>query len=299
MSAIDTRVWFITGTSSGLGLAMTRYALERGDIVVATARNPGAAPLKELSERHSIKQLLLVKLDVTNHQDIRDAFQEAEKAYGRLDVVVNNAGYALAAEVEGTPDDLARPMFETNFWGAAHVLQEAVRFLREVNEPGKGGRIIHISSATGVVGYPVCGFYSASKHAMEGLTETLALELDPEWNIKVTIVPLGAFKTNGVAAMPKLPPHPAYNKPGLPSRVSREALLLSASGGSTGSIYDVKGDVNKAARALYRLSELLSPPLRLVLGKDSQEFVRTKVARLALEVEEYASWSEGLNREDV
>ncbi len=99
--------------------------------------------------------------------------------------------------------------------------------------------------------------------------------------------------------MPKLPPHPAYNKPGLPSSVSREALLLSASGGSTGSIYDVKGDVNKAARALYRLSELLSPPLRLVLGKDSQEFVRTKVARLALEVEEYASWSEGLNREDV
>ncbi|KAI0717998.1 NAD(P)-binding protein [Cerioporus squamosus] len=293
------RVWFITGTSSGLGLAMTRYALEREDIVVATARNPHAAPLKELAKRYSRSQLLVVKVDVTNHQDIRDAFQETEKTYGRLDVVVSNAGYALAAEVEGTPDDLAREMFETNFWGAAHVLQEAVRFLREVNEPGKGGRIIHISSATGIVGYPVCGFYSASKHAMEGLAETLAMELDPGWNIKVTIVPLGAFKTNGVAAMPKPPPHPAYNKPGLASTVSRAALLLSASGGSTGTIYDVKGDVNKAARALYRLSEVPSPPLRLVLGKDSQKFVRTKVAQLTREVEEYASWSEGLNREDA
>ncbi|RPD76317.1 NAD(P)-binding protein [Lentinus tigrinus ALCF2SS1-7] len=248
-------------------LAITRCALEHGDIVVATARNPNAAPLKELAERYSTTRLLLVKLDVTEHQDILDAFPQSHETYGRLDVVVNNAAYAIAAEVEGMPDDLAHAMFETNFWGGAHVLQEAVRVFREVNEPGKGARIIHISSASGVAGYPVCGFYCASKHAMESLTETLAMELDPEWNIKP-------------------PPHQAYDKPGLSSTMAREALLASLTGGSTGTIYDVKGDINKASRALYRLSELPSPPLRLVLGKGSRELVRTKVARLMREAED-------------
>ncbi|KAI0710819.1 NAD-P-binding protein [Earliella scabrosa] len=289
------RVWLITGTSSGLGNALTRIALERGEIVVATLRKPDA--LKDLAAQYPAERLLVLKLDVSVHQDILDAFAKTKEVFGRLDIVVNNAAWGIISEIEGTPDDTARAMFETNFWGGAHVLQEAVRFFRDVNEPGNGGRIIHISSGTGIKGYPVTGFYSASKHAMEGLAETLSMELDPHWNIKVTIVPLGAHSTNCAAAMAQFPPPPAYNNPDLPSAVARKALVASISGGTTGSIYDVKGDINKAAAALHRLSEVPNPPLRLVLGKDAVEMARSKVGQFSHEVEEYAFWSEGLEKD--
>ncbi|KAI0738146.1 NAD(P)-binding protein [Daedaleopsis nitida] len=295
-SASRPRVWLITGTSSGLGLALTRTVLQHGEAVVATLRNPASDALKGLVAEYPPDRLLVVKLDVTNRQDILDAFERTKETFGRLDVVVNNAAWGIIAEVEGTPDELARDMFETNFWGGAHVLQEAVRFFREVNEPGRGGRIIHVSSGTGIVGYPSTGFYSASKHAMEGLTETLAMEVDPDWNIKITIIPLGAHSTNAAAAMPRPPPHPAYSKPELASNVARNALVASIGGGTTGSKYDVKGDIAKAAAAIYRLSEVQSPPLRLVLGKDAVEMARGKISSFSKEVEEYASWSEGLER---
>ena len=115
--------------------------------------------------------------------------------------------------------------------------------------------------------------------------------------MQVTIVPLGAHSTNCAAAMAQFPPPPAYNNPELPSAVARKALVASISGGTTGSIYDVKGDINKAAAALYRLSEVPNPPLRLVLGKDAVEMARSKVGQFSQEVEEYASWSEGLEKD--
>ena len=129
---------------------------------MATLRKPDA--LKDLAAQYPAERLLVLKLDVSVHQDILDAFAKTKEVFGRLDIVVNNAAWGIISEIEGTPDDTARAMFETNFWGGAHVLQEAVRFLRDVNEPGTGGRIIHISSGTGIKGYPVTGFYSASKH---------------------------------------------------------------------------------------------------------------------------------------
>lgn len=191
----------VTGCSSGLGLDMTRAVLDKGDIAVATLRRPEV--LADLKARYPADRLLVLKVDVSVHNDIIAAFQKTKEVFGRLDVVVSNAGYVVLGEIEGTPDDAARALFDVNFWGATHVLQEAVRFLREENEPGKGGRIIQITSGTGLFGFPSCGFYSASKHgesccswarsmwliarqAMEGLTETLAGELDPAWNIKVS-----------------------------------------------------------------------------------------------------------------
>ena len=152
----------VTGSSSGIGLEMTRRVLENGDIAVATLRKPEV--LNDLVAQYGPDRLLVLKVDVVIHQDILDAFRKVQEVFGRLDVVVSNAGLALLGEVEGTPDDVARAMFEVNFWGATHVMQEAVRFFREVNEPGKGGRIIQITSGTGFVGYPACGFYTAAKH---------------------------------------------------------------------------------------------------------------------------------------
>ena len=144
---------------------MTRDVLAKGDIAVATLRKPEV--LSDLAAQYPKERLLVLKVDVTVHQDILDAFKQAKDIFGRVDVVVSNAGTALLSEIEGTPDDVARALFEVNFWGSTHVLQEAVRFMREENAPGTGGRIFQITSGTELVGYPACGFYSATKHGKQ------------------------------------------------------------------------------------------------------------------------------------
>lgn len=151
----------MTGASSGFGLEATRYALERGDRVVATLRNPSV--LADLNSKYSSAQLVLTKVDVTNHEEIKAAFAKAKEAFGRVDVVFNNAGHALAGEAETTPEDLARKVFEVDFWGAVRVSQEAVRFFREENEP-QGGHLIQNSAAAGITAFPTLGFYVAAKH---------------------------------------------------------------------------------------------------------------------------------------
>ncbi|KIJ66662.1 hypothetical protein HYDPIDRAFT_26098 [Hydnomerulius pinastri MD-312] len=156
----SSKVWFITGSSTGFGRAMAELLLKKGDKVVATLRKPEA--LASLSSRYSRDQLLVLKLDVTKDDDIKAAFVEAHKAFGRIDVVFNNAGFLVIGEVEGASEANARRLFETNFWGAASVSKEAVRFFREVNEPS-GGRLLQVSSAVGLQGFAGVGFYSATK----------------------------------------------------------------------------------------------------------------------------------------
>ncbi|KAG2124233.1 hypothetical protein DEU56DRAFT_827810 [Suillus clintonianus] len=163
------KVWFITGTSSGFGRLMTEHALNQGDIVVATLRKPEV--LADLTARYPADKLLVLKVDVTKQEDIDEAFARTREAFGRLDVVDNNAGYGIVGEIEGTPVDKARELFETNFWGATNVSRAAVKFFREVNEPGKGGIILQVSSAAGFYVLPGLGYYAAVKHGMN-------LELD-------------------------------------------------------------------------------------------------------------------------
>lgn len=140
---------------------MVRFALSHGEKVVATLRKPSV--LAELASQYPSSQLVVVKLDVSNHEEIKDAFRKAKKAFGRVDIVFNNAGYGVLGEAEGTPDDRARPMFDVNFWGAAHVSQEAVRFFREENQP-QGGHLVQNSATTGFASHPIMAFYGASKH---------------------------------------------------------------------------------------------------------------------------------------
>lgn len=156
-------------------------------------------------DKYSADRILVAKTDVTRPQEVADAFVHAKSVFGRVDVVFNNAGYADLGEIESVLDVDARALFETNFWGAVSVTREAVKFFRESNPPGDGGRLLQMTSMYGIVGANCLAFYSASKHgeqstslrpsesyspdvaliALEGFTKSIVQELDPAWNIKV------------------------------------------------------------------------------------------------------------------
>ncbi|KIK91771.1 hypothetical protein PAXRUDRAFT_148756 [Paxillus rubicundulus Ve08.2h10] len=276
------KVWFITGSSSGFGRSMVELLLKKGDKVVATLRKP--ADLADLAAEYPTSQLVVVKLDVSQSLEISPAFEKARQAFGRVDVVFNNAGQFVIGEVEGVPEEDARKLFDVNFWGAANITKEAVRFFRDVNSPA-GGRLLQVSSHVGIVGAPAVGFYSASKFALEGLSECVAREVDPAWNIKVTIIEPGAFRTKmnhrqNAKVMAQLP---AYADPTSPSSQIR-AFLTS----------ELDGDADKATAAIEKLVHLDHPPLRLPLHKRAVAGVKEKLQNILDEVHGYESWSDDL-----
>ncbi|CCM04378.1 uncharacterized protein FIBRA_06552 [Fibroporia radiculosa] len=275
-------VWFITGSSSGFGRHMTELVLQNGGIAVATLRSPSA--LSDLAARYPSSQLLVLPLDVRQPEAIPTAFAEALAAFGRINVVFNNAGCGVLSEAEGSTDDVVRPMFDANFWGAARVSREAVRVFREVNQPA-GGRLLQVSSMGGVQGLSALSYYCASKCAIEGFTEALAAEMRPEWDVKVTLIELGGFHTNAGRNMVRLPPHPAYVDPVLKQATARSYLQVNPW---------MPGDAAKATAKIYKLTELPDPPLHLPLGKDAQEAVKRKAQSLLAMAESFSSWSEGL-----
>ncbi|TCD71474.1 hypothetical protein EIP91_008854 [Steccherinum ochraceum] len=289
--ALSPRVWFITGASTGFGRALLELVLTKGESAIATIRNPTS--LAPLTTHYPPSQLLPLQLDVTHGPEaIRAAFAQAHDAFGRVDVVFNNAGYGILGEVEGTPEENARKMFDTNFWGAVNVSREAVRVFRDVNPKGVGGRLVVTSSMSALNPMPVCGFYSASKAAIDSVTQILATELDPEWNIKVrflcamiTMFEAGSFETNGRSNSDILPQHPAYAKPTLISSVIRESMKNPPGR---------RGNPQKAAERLYELAGLEDPPMRLVLGSDAIRRTRQQSAAVAVEVDKFEAWSDGL-----
>ncbi|OSC98198.1 NAD-P-binding protein [Trametes coccinea BRFM310] len=276
------RVWFVTGTSTGFGRALAELVLEKGEAVVATARK--ASSLDGLVEKYSKDRVLPLKVDVTNEEDVKNAFAQAKKVFGRVDVVFNNAGYGEVGEFESIDEETARGVLETNFWGAVRVTRHALRFLREDNPAGRGGRLLQMSSMYGLAGSPMHPFYCASKFALEGMTESLAQELDPKWNIKVVLIEPGWFKTQGLANAVIPPRHPAYSSPDLPSNQLRAAW----------GTFDPPGDANKAVETFYRIAALPDPPLHFPVGEDAVSAVKQKIAQLEKALQEYGSWSVGL-----
>ncbi|KAL7279586.1 hypothetical protein ACG7TL_005990 [Trametes sanguinea] len=274
------RIWLLTGTSTGMGRALAEFLLEKGEIVVATLRRPSV--IDNLKSKYPSDRLAIRKLDVTKEDEIIDVFTFVKEKFGRLDVVVNNAGYALAGELEAIKEEDARALFETNFWGATHVTREAVKFFREVNPARAGGRLLQISSLAGVSAGPATGYYAATKFALEAISEALAAELDPAWNIKVVLVELGGYRTPGLLNMPWGGTHPAYSNPDLPSNMFRKYGAQP------------KGDPKKAARAFYELVSLPEPPLHLPLGKDSIGGIRKKLADFTATIDKYEYFSEDL-----
>ncbi|KAM5541156.1 hypothetical protein V8D89_005085 [Ganoderma adspersum] len=282
MPDFNLRVWFVTGASTGLGRAVVEVALEKGDIVVATARRPTS--LDDLALQYPKERLLVLPLDVTQPENVVDAFAQAIRTFGRIDVVFNNAGFGHLGELEGMEESRARSILETNFWGAVSVTKEAVKCFRETNPPGAGGRLIQMSSYSGIVGLPGMSFYGASKFALEGASEALAAEIDPAWNIKVTIIAPGWIRTEVVPKAIWSTEHPAYQNPDLPASQIRRVGLENT----------VTWKVAKrSAEAFYKIACVPNPPLHFVVGKDAIEGAR-KIAALAADIDAYEGLSEGL-----
>jgi len=286
-STASPKVWLVTGCSTGMGRCLVEYVLRQGHIVVATLRKP--TDLNDLKAKYPAERLHILKLDVTKPQDISAAFDSVKNVFGRLDVVVNNAGYVIIGEVEGTTEDTGRALFDVNFWGSTNVSKTAVKFFREVNKPGVGGRLLNISSGSGICAHPTATLYSASKFALEGFTQALAEELDPKWNIKISLIEPGQFKSDAAGrSAVHLPLHPAYSNPALPATAVREWIATNNTGGDTG------GDPVKGVAKWYELAQLPDPPMRLVLGKDAIVVVRTQITKLINDVDAREDWSNDL-----
>lgn len=253
-----SKVWFVTGSSRGLGRHFVEAALARGDKVAATARN--TATLMALAGTYG-DAVLPLEMDVTDRAAVFENVKRAREHFGRLDVVVNNAGYAQIGAVEELTEQELRDQLETNLFGAVWVVQAALPYLREQ----RSGHIIQLSSAAGVIAMPLGGAYHASKWALEGLNEALAGEV-AEFGVKLTIIEPGGFATrdgnnpdplaNGHMAKPD----PAYD--GLRRRL----------GAITGK--QPAGDPAAAARALLTLVDSPNPPLRVLFGQGFHPMIR-------------------------
>ncbi|GJE96132.1 NAD(P)-binding protein [Phanerochaete sordida] len=281
----------VTGSSSGFGLALCKLLLSKGDKVVATLRKP--ADLAGLSAQYDSNALLALELDVTHPEEITHTFATAKAHFGRVDVVFNNAGCAVVGEIEAVPEHDARALMDVDFWGAAAVSTAAVRFFREENPPGVGGLLLNVSSMFGHNAFACIGHYSAAKFALEGLTEALAQELDPEWNTKVCLVVPGLFRTEVRAKAATVPVPPAYASVNATSG-ARKYIDAAWDPSRPTRI----GDTDKAVARIREVALLESPPSRLFLGTDCVTSVRAKIARVTAELDASQEWAEGL-LEDV
>jgi NAD(P)-dependent dehydrogenase (short-subunit alcohol dehydrogenase family) len=247
-----TKIWLITGSSRGLGRALTEAVLAAGDRVVATARKP--EQLDDLVTKYG-EQIRAVALDVTDAAAARAAVRTALDVFGGLDVVANNAGYANSAPIEETPDEDFRAQLETNLFGVVNVTKAALPVFREQ----KSGHFLQFSSVGGRVGgTPGMGAYQTAKFAVEGFSEVLSNEVRP-FGVKVTIVEPGAFRTDwGGSSMKLAEVHPDYDS--TVGQLNRYRLETDGK---------QPGDPAKAAEAILHVTNLDNPPLRLLLGKDA------------------------------
>jgi NAD(P)-dependent dehydrogenase (short-subunit alcohol dehydrogenase family) len=246
-----SKVWFVTGSSRGLGRNFVEAALSRGDKVAATARN--TASLDTLVAAHS-DAVLPLEMDVTDKAAIFKGVKRAREHFGRLDVIVNNAGYAQIGAIEELTEQHLRDQLETNVFGAVWVIQAALPYLREQG----AGHIIQLSSAAGLLAMPLGGAYHISKWALEALNESLAQEV-ADFGIKVTIVEPGGFATRSgknpdpLANGHMAEPNPIYD--GLRQRLAGIAGKQPA------------GDPAAAAQALLKIVDSDNPPLRVLFGQ--------------------------------
>ena len=259
--------WLITGTSSGFGRAMTEKLLARGDRVAATLRKAGA--LDDLKAKYG-ERLWVAELDVTDTAAVRQVVDEAFAHFGRIDVVVNNAGYGLFGAAEEVSDEQIRHQIDTNVIGSIQVIRAALPHLRVQG----GGRILQVSSEGGQVTYPVFSLYHASKWAIEGFVESVAQEVAP-FGIEFTIAEPGAARTRFSAAKVQPTSMPAYEN-SLVGEVRRK--VMSGNFKDFGAI----GDPNKIAQAMIDSASRSPAPRRLAMGSTTYVHIReTLTNRLA------------------
>ncbi|KAK3994180.1 hypothetical protein QBC44DRAFT_48328 [Cladorrhinum sp. PSN332] len=279
MNPVNTRpyglpsdaVWLITGCSSGIGRALANLVASKPEHrLIATARNPN--DLSYLPE--SSPNILKLALDVTSPESINTAFSAAAEHFGKdfhLDVVINNAGYSLSGDTESATEEETHKEIETLFFGTARVTTRAIEVMRQ-HETHRGGVIFNISSLAGQLGFPGHAYYHAGKWAVEGLTESVAREVHPDWNINFCIVEPSGVKTSFEGhSKANTKPHPAYSADTMPSRVLEKYVQMGIKSG-VGML-----EPDAVAEAIYNVATRRQPiPLRLPLGPVAWKMIKSK-----------------------
>lgn len=269
MTQQNNKVWFITGASRGFGRVWTEAALERGDKVAATARNPES--IADLKTKYG-NQVLTLELDVTKPGQVKEAVTKAHKHFGRLDIVLNNAGYSLVGTIEEASAEEVRAMYETNVLGPVSVIQTALPLLRQQGH----GHILGTSSNLGHVTLPVIGYYCSSKWAFEAIHESLAAEIK-QFGIKVTIIEPGAYATEFGS------PESLKFAQGMDIYSDFKTEFFA------GLQSMERGNPAATPQALFEIVDAENPPLRFNLGSHNLAWTRSAYAeRLAT----WEAWDE-------
>ncbi|SFG88464.1 SDR family oxidoreductase [Pseudomonas sp. NFACC45] len=264
-----SKTWLVTGSSSGIGLAVVEQLLARGDRVAATLRKPQA--LSHLKTRYG-EQLWTAMLDVNDAAAIRAVVHQAFTELGRIDVVVSSAGYALFGAAEEVSDEQIDQQLQTNLLGSIQLIRACLPFLRKQG----GGRILQVSSEGGQLAYPNFSLYHASKWAIEGFVESVALEVAP-FGIEFTLVEPGPTRTNFGAALVRPPAMAEYEQ--TPAGEVRKAIAEGT--------FPLTGDPQKMARAMLEIVDVDPAPRRLLLGRGAYERVRNALVQRLAELEQY------------
>lgn len=266
------KVWFVTGAAKGFGLEITKAALAAGNKVVATVRsNP-----ETLSAALNNENLLVVSMDVTNDAQVKQAVEESISKFGRLDVIVNNAGYGIVAAIEEASDEEVKKQYGTNVFGLLNVVRSTVPYLRQQ----RSGHIINFSSLLGYAPLPAYGLYGSTKFAVEGITEGLALELQP-FGIKVTALAPGLFRTNFLDAN-------SYVRAAHPIADYNSTVVGQYKNSPEQLHGNQQGDPAKLAQVVIELANTENPPVHLPVGTDSLETYRKSAEKNKQEIEKWA-----------
>ncbi|WP_313656266.1 oxidoreductase [Pantoea sp.] len=275
MAAHSTPVWLISGCSTGFGRELAQQTIARGFKVIVTARNTDK--IADLVEGHDNARA--VALDVTQPASIDQAVQAALDAFGTIDVLVNNAGYGYQSSIEEGVESEIRAQFDANVFGLFALTRAVLPVMRKA----RSGHVINITSVAGLIGFASSGYYSASKHAVEGWSDALALEAGP-LGIHVTCVEPGPFRTDWAGRSLHQTPST------LPDYAETAAARMKATAENSGT---QKGDPARAARAMIAITEAERPPRHLVMGAWGHEAVISKLKERLAEIEAWKQTSVG------
>lgn len=266
--ASNTKVWLITGSSTGFGRSLTEAVLKHGDRVVATARKP--EQLNDLVEQYP-ETAKAFRLDVTNPQNISEVVDFALLTFGQIDVLVNNAGYGTMGAIEEVSDEAIQRQFDTNVFGALKMMRAVLPLMRKQCS----GHILNLSSVGGFVSFGATGIYCGTKFALEALSEALSKEVE-SLGIKVTIVEPGAFRTDFNGRSLAAPEQPIDDYAPITGPFLKWLQEMDGK---------QPGDPDKAAQAMIKVVESDNPPLRLALGADAVSAIEAKLESVKAELD--------------
>lgn len=267
-----SKIWFITGCSTGFGRNLAQEVLQKGDKVAVTARNPG--DVKDIVTQYPATAIA-IPLDVTKPEQVKAAVQQAKQHFGTIDVLVNNAGIGYFGAIEESEEEEIRRMFEINFFGLASVTNAVLPIMRAQ----RSGHIVNISSVGGLVAFPGVGFYNATKFAVTGYSEALAKEV-AALGIKVTVVAPSGFRTDWAGRS-------ANN-----TKIVIDDYAATAHANQNtirGYSGNQPGDPVRAAKAIVKAVESATPPVRLMLGAGALKGIRNKIVELQHDID---TWEE-------